>query len=101
MDAIYDVDEVMDDLYLQHLSSDLECHELIILPIQLAVDSILQNASNTFRFKFTFNVVQKICENTDFLIDFDRCCQSLLMQVNYLDLLVCYGSMLMGYIHVK
>lgn len=42
MDAIYDVAEAMDGQYLQRLLSDLECHELISLPIRLVVDSILQ-----------------------------------------------------------
>lgn len=42
MDAIFDVAVAMDDLYLQHLLSDLECLELIIWPIRIAADSILK-----------------------------------------------------------
>lgn len=42
MDAIYDAAAAMDDLYLQHLLSDLECHELIVWPIRIVADSILK-----------------------------------------------------------
>lgn len=42
MGVVYDVAEAMDDLYLLHLLFDLECHELIVLPIRSVVDSILQ-----------------------------------------------------------
>lgn len=47
MDVIYDVVVAMDDLYLLHLLSDLECHELIILPIHSEADSILRKEKNT------------------------------------------------------
>lgn len=101
MDAIYDAVVAMDDLYLQHLLFDLECHELIVLLNRLVADSILKISTlHRFQSGLHFLTIKFKKKFTHFSIDCDSYCRSLLMQESYLDWRVCYDSTTMGYTHV-